>query len=134
MARIDYFFATLSPYCYLAGNRLEEIAEKHGAEIVYKPFDIIAAFPRTGGMPPAERHPSRNEYRAQDLPRQARKLDLPFNLKPAHWPTNGAPAAYAVIAAQNAGGGDLGKLTHAITRTSGGQNGNRVCIVVDVSE
>lgn len=116
MARIDYFFATLSPYCYLAGNRLEEIAEKHGAEIVYKPFDIIAAFPRTGGMPPAERHPSRNEYRAQDLPRQARKLGLPFNLKPAHWPTNGAPAAYAVIVAQNAGGGDLGKLTHAITR------------------
>jgi 2-hydroxychromene-2-carboxylate isomerase len=67
-------------------------------------------------MAPAERHPSRNEYRAQDLPRQARKLGLPFNLKPAHWPTNGAPAAYAVIAAQNAGGGDLGKLTHAITR------------------
>ena len=116
MARIDYFFATLSPYCYLAGNRLEAIAEKHGAEIVYKPFDIVAAFPRTGGLPPAERHPSRNEYRAQDLPRQARKLNLPFNLKPAHWPTNGAPAAYAVIAAQNAGGGDLGKLTHAITR------------------
>lgn len=116
MARIDYFFATLSPYCYLAGNRLEEIAEKHEAEIVYKPFDIVAAFPRTGGLPPAERHPSRNEYRAQDLPRQARKLNLPFNLKPAHWPTNGAPAAYAVIAAQNAGGGDLGKLTHAITR------------------
>ena len=93
MARIDYFFATLSPYCYLAGNRLEAIAEKHGAEIVYKPFDIVAAFPRTGGLPPAERHPSRNEYRAQDLPRQARKLGLPFNLKPAHWPTNGAPAA-----------------------------------------
>ena len=116
MARIDYFFATLSPYCYLAGNRLEAIAEKHGAEIVYKPFDIVAAFPRTGGLPPAERHPSRNEYRAQDLPRQARKLNLPFNLKPAHWPTNGAPAAYAVIAAQNAGGGDLGKLTYAITR------------------
>ena len=29
---------------------------------------------------------------------------------------NGAPAAYAFIAAQNAGGGDLGKLMHAITR------------------
>ena len=41
---------------------------------------------------------------------------MPFNLKPAHWPTNGAPAAYAFIAAQNAGGGDLGALVHAITR------------------
>lgn len=117
MARIDYFFATLSPYCYLAGQRLEEMAARQGAEIAYKPFDIIAAFARTGGTPPPQRHPSRIEYRAQELPRQARKLGMPFNLQPAHWPTNGAPAAYAFIAAQNAGGGDLGLLAHAITRS-----------------
>ncbi|MDF1727617.1 MAG: 2-hydroxychromene-2-carboxylate isomerase [Sulfitobacter sp.] len=117
MARIDYFFATLSPYCYLAGQRLEEMAARQGAEIAYKPFDIIAAFARTGGTPPPQRHPSRIEYRAQELPRQARKLGMPFNLQPAHWPTNGAPAGYAFIAAQNAGGGDLGLLAHAITRS-----------------
>jgi len=29
---------------YLAGNRLEEIAAKHGATITYKPFDLITAF------------------------------------------------------------------------------------------
>ena len=116
MARIDYYFATLSPYCYLAGTRLEEVASKHGAEIVYKPFDIVQGFARTGGVMPKDRHPSRIEYRAQELPRQARKLGMPFNLKPAHWPTNGAPSAYAFIAAQNAGGGDLGLLAHAITR------------------
>ncbi|NNK16741.1 MAG: 2-hydroxychromene-2-carboxylate isomerase [Sulfitobacter sp.] len=117
MAQIDYFFATLSPYCYLAGLRLEEVAAKHGATINYKPFDIIAGFSRTGGTPPKDRHPSRQEYRAQELPRQAKKLGVKFNLKPAHWPTNGAPAAYAFIAAQNAGGGDLGKLAHAIFRS-----------------
>ncbi len=116
MAQIDYFFATLSPYCYLAGQRLEEVAAKHGATINYKPFDLIAAFPRTGGTLPNERHPSRIDYRAQELPRQAKKLGMAFNLKPAHWPTNGAPAAYAFIAAQNAGGGDLGTLAHAIFR------------------
>jgi 2-hydroxychromene-2-carboxylate isomerase len=116
MASIDYFFATLSPYCYLAGNRLEEVAARHGAQINYRPFDIVAAFGRTGGTAPKDRHPSRQEYRAQELVRQAGKLGMPFNLKPAHWPTNGAPAAYAFIAAQNAGGGDLGALAHAITR------------------
>ena len=42
MARIDYFFATLSPYSYLAGTRLEEVAAKHGVTINYKPLDIIA--------------------------------------------------------------------------------------------
>jgi 2-hydroxychromene-2-carboxylate isomerase len=116
MARIDYYFATLSPYCYLAGTRLEDVASKHGAQIAYKPFDIVQAFARTGGLMPKDRHPSRMEYRAQELPRQAKKLGMPFNLKPAHWPTNGAPSAYAFIAAQNAGGGDLGLLAHAITR------------------
>ena len=117
MPHIDLFFATLSPYAYLAGNRAEVVAAKHGATLTYKPFDIIACFSRTGGTLPAERHPSRIEYRAQELVRQAKKLEMPFNLKPAHWPTNGAPAAYAFIAAQNAGGGDLGKLAQAICRS-----------------
>ncbi len=113
---IDYFFSTLSPYVYLAGTRLEDIAAQHGATITYKPLDILALFPRTGGVSPAERHPARMDYRAQELARQPKKLGLPFNLKPAHWPTNPAPSSYAIIAAQNAGGGDMGVLVHAITR------------------
>ncbi|MDW4497117.1 2-hydroxychromene-2-carboxylate isomerase [Sulfitobacter sp. D35] len=117
MAKIDLYFATLSPYAYLAGTRAEAVAEKHGATITYKPVDIMALFARTGGTPPKDRHPNRIEYRAQDLVRKAKKLDMPFNIKPAHWPTNGAPAAYAVIAAQKAGGGDMGKLVHAICRS-----------------
>ena len=116
MPHIDYYFATISPYTYLAGMRLEEIAAKHGATITYKPVDILQQFARTGGQPPKDRHISRQEYRAQELPRQARKLGMTFNLKPAHWPTNMAPSSYALIAAQNAGGGDLGALTHAFTR------------------
>ena len=30
MAHIDYYFSTLSPFAYLAGGRLEEIAAQHG--------------------------------------------------------------------------------------------------------
>lgn len=116
MGHIDYYFATISPFTYLAGTRLEEIAARHGAEINYKPFDIAACFGRTGGQPPKDRHPNRQEYRLQDLARQAKKLDLPLNLKPAHFPTNPAPSSYAFIAAQKAGGGDLGALAHGFTR------------------
>lgn len=116
MAHIDYFFSTLSPYAYLAGTRLEEVAAKHGATITYKPLDVVALFGRTGGTPPKERHPSRQQLRAQELTRQSKKLGLPLNLQPAFWPTNGAPSSYAIIAAQNAGGGDLGKLVHGFLR------------------
>jgi 2-hydroxychromene-2-carboxylate isomerase len=116
MAHIDYYFSTLSPFSYLAGTRLEEMAGRHGATITYKPLDIMALFPRTGGLPPGERHPVRNAYRAQDLPRQAKKAGMKLNLKPAHFPTNAAPSSYAVIAAQNAGGGHMGALVHGILR------------------
>lgn len=115
MPHIDYYFATLSPFTYLAGTRLEEIAGKHSATITYKPLDIMALFARTGGVPPKDRHPNRQVYRLQELERQARKAGLPINLKPAHWPTNPAPSSYAVIAAQNAGGGDLGRLVQFYT-------------------
>ena len=116
MAHIDYFFSTLSPYAYLAGTRLEAVAAKHGATITYKPLDVVALFGRTGGVPPKERHPSRQELRAQELTRQSRKLEMPLILQPAFWPTNAAPSSYAIIAAQNAGGGDLGKLAHSFLR------------------
>ncbi len=110
MAKIDYYFSTLSPFTYLAGARLEEVAAKHGATITYKPLDIMSLFGRTGGTAPKDRHPSRQEYRTIEMERQAALTGLPLNLKPAHWPTNAAPSSYAIIAAQNAGGGDLGKL------------------------
>ena len=65
MPHIDYYWATLSPYTYLAVTRFEEVVKKHGATVTYKPCDIIALFGRTGGTPPKDRHISRIEYRAQ---------------------------------------------------------------------
>ncbi len=116
MARIDYYFSTLSPYVYLAGQRLEEIAARHGVAITYKPVDIGAVFARTGGTPLPERSPARQAYRLQELRRQSSKAGLPLTLKPAFFPTNPAPSSYAVIAAQGAGGGDLGALVHGLLR------------------
>ena len=75
MTQIDYYFATLSPYVYLAGTRLEDVAAKHGATINYKPFDIIAIFGRTGGTPPKDRHPSRK-------PCQLRHPGVQLHLRP----------------------------------------------------
>lgn len=116
MAQIDYYFATLSPYTYLAGLRLEEIAAKHGATINYKPLDIVALFGRTGGVPPKDRHISRIEYRTQEMQRQSKKLGMAFNLQPAHWPTNAAPSSYAIIAAIQDGSGNVGQLVHSFVR------------------
>lgn len=116
MAHIDYYMFTLSPFTYLAGDGLEKIAAKHGATINYKPFHLIQVFERTGGTPPKDRHVSRQAYRAQELPRIAKHNGMEITQKPAFWPTNPAPSCYAIIAAQAAGGGDLGGLCQSILR------------------
>ena len=121
MAHIDYFFATVSPFSYLAGTRLEEVAANRGATITYKPIDLLSLFARTGGTSLAERHPSRLEYRLIEIERQAKANNMSVNPKPLFFPANPAPSSYAIIAAQKAGGGDLGRLVHSILRACWGE-------------
>ena len=116
MAHIDYFFTPISPYTYLAGTRLEQIAAQSGADVTYRPILLAKVFESTGGVALAQRHESRQAYRLQDLARSAAMEGLPINLRPAHFPTNPVPASCAIVAAQSAGGGDLGALCHSLCR------------------
>ena len=114
MTQIDYFFSVLSPFTYLAGRTLEDIAGRHGAEIHYRPFDILSLFGRTGGVAPKNRHPSRQAYRLQDLDRISKLNGMKIKLKPAHWPTDPVPASCAILTAPGESGGDVGALTRNI--------------------
>lgn len=116
MAHIDYYFITISPWTYLAGDRMEEMAARHGATITYKPVDLPRVFKATGGLPLHERPQARRDYRMQELRRAKVKTGMDLVLEPAHFPTNPAPSSYAIIAAQAAGGGDLGALVRCILR------------------
>lgn len=116
MTQIDYYLAPQSPWVYLAGTRPAEIAARHGARLVYKPLDAAQLFPRTGGKVRAERHPARNAYSQQDRARQARKLGVKLDPAPLFGAANPAPAAYAIIAAQAAGGGDLAAVVAGVSR------------------
>ena len=116
MAQIDYFFAPMSPFTYLAGSRLEQVAARHGAVVRYIPLDAPALFPRTGGQLLANRHESRNAYRLQELRRTAKKRGVKIDIPAAFFPVNPAPASYAIIAAAQASGGDLAGLVQAFPR------------------
>jgi len=116
MAQIDYYMIPISPFTYLAGTQLEEVAAKHGAKITYKPFALLKLFEAQGTPMVPDRHPSRIAYRAQEIPRIAKMHGMEVNLKPAHWPTNPVPSCSAIIAAQAAGGGDLAGLVHGFCK------------------
>ena len=92
MPQIDYYFATISPYTYLAGTRFEAVAKKHGASVTYKPLDLPTLFSRTGGVLPKDRPKGRQEHRTQEMIRAAKKAGLAFNAAPAFFPTNMAPS------------------------------------------
>lgn len=115
MTTIDYYFSLLSPFTYLAGLGLEEVAERHGARIDYKPMNIVELFGETGGTPPAKRHWSRQEYRLQELRRISRSYGMAINEKPAHWPTDATLASGVVIAAQS-DGQRVGEFVHGVLR------------------
>lgn len=112
MAHIDYYYTLISPFTYLAGDRPEQIATKHGATLTYRPADFPAIFAATGGLPVPKRHPFRQEYRLMELPRLARKAGKPLTLHPKHWPCDAGPATLAVLAAGKAGA-DMGALSRA---------------------
>lgn len=116
MTEIAYYLSPISPWTHMAGARPASMAAKAGVSLRYKPVDPGALFARTGGKVLAERHESRQAYRLQELARWSARLGMPIKLRPAHFPTNPAPASYAIIAAQEAGGGDMAALVTGLTR------------------
>ena len=114
MSQLDVYLSTISPYTYLSLPRLRALVASQALAVRWKPLDIMALFARTGGTPVGQRPQARQDYRLADMARQAKRVGLPINVQPAHWPTNAAPSSYAIIAAQEAGGGDMFALVEAI--------------------
>jgi 2-hydroxychromene-2-carboxylate isomerase len=112
---IDYYFSLVSPWTYLGGARLAEIARKHKAEVRVRPVELGVIFPQTGGLPLGKRAPARQAYRLVELERWREVLDMPLNLHPAFFPAPEKLAARLVIAAERCGADPLA-LSQAILR------------------
>jgi 2-hydroxychromene-2-carboxylate isomerase len=109
---IDYYFTPVSPWTYLGHQRLEAIAQKHGATIAYKPTDIGKVFAVSGGLPLAQRPKQRQAYRLAELERWRTFLSIKLTLQPKHFPAPAERAMRMIIAA----GEDAGRLAFAMMR------------------
>jgi 2-hydroxychromene-2-carboxylate isomerase len=103
---IEYFAAPQSPWTYLGHQRFVALANKHGAQILLKPVDAAKVFAATGGVPVAQRPPSRQAYRLAELTRWSKHLGMPLNLHPTFFPVSGEPGGKLIIAALHAAGSD----------------------------
>lgn len=109
---IQYFHSLSSPWAYLGGQRLHEIAARYRVAIVCRPITVLT---ENGGILLRTRPEPRQRYHALELDRWRRYLGMELNLTPRHYPTDPKPAGLVVIAAQRAGY-DAARLSHAFLR------------------
>lgn len=101
---VDYYFTPVSPWTWLGHERFRAIVRAAGATVAVKPVDYGVIFPASGGLPLARRAPQRQAYRLVELDRFRRRLGVPLNLHPTHFPVNAGPASRLVVAVDRADG------------------------------
>ena len=67
---IEYYFSFISLWSYIGSRRLLALAEKHNAQIIYKPMDLMRVFSVSGGLPVKQRAPQRQAYRLLEMKRR----------------------------------------------------------------
>ncbi|WP_339674858.1 2-hydroxychromene-2-carboxylate isomerase [uncultured Zhongshania sp.] len=83
---VEFFFDVGSPASYVAWTQLAALAERTGAEIIFKPMLLGGVFKATGNQSPAM-IPTKARYMMMDLQRAADHYETPFSFNP-YFPVN----------------------------------------------
>jgi 2-hydroxychromene-2-carboxylate isomerase len=94
---LDFYFDFSSPYGYLASQKIEALAAKHGRGVTWRPMLLGAAF-KVSGVQPLVNVPLKGEYSKRDFLRSARFYEVPFRV-PDPFPISTLQACRAFYAA-----------------------------------
>jgi 2-hydroxychromene-2-carboxylate isomerase len=78
---IEFWFDFSSPYSYLASERIDDLAAKHGRKVKWRPIMLGAAF-KASGLPLLLTVPLKGEYSKRDIERSARFMGVPYSFPP----------------------------------------------------
>lgn len=92
---LQFHFDFSSPYGYLASEKIEALAQRHGRGVEWRPMLLGAVFKITGTQP-LTLVPLKGAYTRVDLPRTARFHGVPFRM-PAKFPIATQAAARIVV-------------------------------------
>jgi len=84
--RLEFFYDYVSPFSYLANTQLAGLAERTGAEIVYRPFFLGGVMQATGNSPPIT-VAAKGRYMPVDIQRWCAEYGVTVNPNP-HFPVN----------------------------------------------
>ena len=101
MKRIDFFFDLSSPYSYMAATQIGPIAERHGAELRWRPIVLGAVFKAVGNDMPA-RVAAKAKFMMSDLTHWSAHYGVPFKFT-TRFPVNGIAPMRLIVAAEAEG-------------------------------
>ena len=84
-APIEFYFDFSSPYGYFGSCRVDDIGQRHGREVIWRPYLMGAAMKITGSKPLVQREMIA-EYARHDIVRTARRYGIAFNPPPPPFP------------------------------------------------
>ena len=82
---IEFFFDLVSPYSYLASEKIEELAKQNNRELIWKPFLLGGLFKALDAPPAPGLLPYKKPYLFKDLDRLAKFHGIPFKT-PSEFP------------------------------------------------
>ncbi len=104
---IEFFYELGSPYSYLASTQIDDLAQRHGAEVVWKPVVLGAVFKATGNVMNAS-IPAKAQHMYKDLLRWAKQYQVPLTM-PAVFPINTIAPHRVILAVAKLHGDDAGR-------------------------
>lgn len=98
--RLEFWYEFASTYSYLAAMRIEDLAEKAGIEIVWRPFLLGPIFKAQGWTTsPFNLYPAKGRHMVRDMQRLAEARGLVFAM-PTVFPANSLLACRIAIAGE----------------------------------
>jgi 2-hydroxychromene-2-carboxylate isomerase len=111
---VQFHFDFSSPYGYLASEKIEALAQRHGRSVEWLPMLLGAVFKVTGTQP-LTLVPLKGAYTRVDLPRTARFHGIPFRM-PSRFPIATQSAARIVVWQRGRDASHCGSMVKALYR------------------
>jgi len=109
---IDYYFSFISLWSYVGSRVFDDLARRHGAQVIFKPVDLLAVFAAGGGKPVRERAAARQSYRLVEMQRWREIRGIDLVLHPRFYPADPSLGHRMLLAALRQGL-DVGAFAHA---------------------
>ena len=114
-AAIDFYFDFSSPYGFLASEKIEALAAKHGRGVAWHPILLGVIFKQTGAVP-LTTVPLKGDYSRRDMARSARFHGIAGFRMPSVFPIATQAPARIVLWVRSRDAALTSKVIHALYR------------------